>query len=111
LTGWHQVLDGKWSVQNGEIVGESGDGRYGWLVTDREYRNFILELKFKTEAPGNAGVQFRSHVVKEGPGREVDRMSLGGGYRARLASQAPGRIARRAAGGGVERLPHHYDWH
>jgi hypothetical protein len=62
LAGWHQVGGGKWSVQKGEIVGETGDGRYGWLVTDGEYRNFVLELKFKTEAPGNSGVQFRSHV-------------------------------------------------
>jgi len=63
LTGWQEVGGGKWSVQNGCIVGERGDGRYGWLCTDKTYANFILELKLKTEAPGNSGVQFRSHVI------------------------------------------------
>lgn len=82
LSGWHEVLGGKWSVHNGEIVGETGDGRYGWLVTDHAYRNFVLELQFKTEAPGNSGVQFRSHVVMEGPGRDTPRMK---GYQAEVS--------------------------
>jgi len=62
LSGWKEVGGGKWSVQDGTIVGETGDGRYGWLVTDRAYADFILQLKFKTEGAGNSGVQFRSHV-------------------------------------------------
>jgi hypothetical protein len=64
LSGWHEVGGGKWSAQGGTIVGETGDGRYGWLVTDKEYGDFALELRFKTEAPGNSGVQFRSHVCQ-----------------------------------------------
>jgi len=63
LSGWKEVGGGKWSVQDGTIVGETGDGRYGWLVTEREYAYFTLYLKFKAEAPGNSGVQFRSHVI------------------------------------------------
>ncbi len=63
LDGWHEVGGGKWTVQNGEIIGETGDGRYGWLVTDKEYADFILKLKFKPEAKGNSGVQFRSMVM------------------------------------------------
>jgi len=82
LSGWHQVLGGKWSVQNEEIVGETGDGRYGWLVTNSEYRNFALELKFKTEALGNSGVQVRSHLVLEGPDRKTPRMV---GYQAEVS--------------------------
>jgi hypothetical protein len=82
LSGWRQVLGGKWSVQNKEIVGETGDGRYGWLVTNSEYRNFVLELKFKTEASGKSGVQFRSHLVMEGPGRDTPRMV---GYQAEVS--------------------------
>lgn len=63
LDGWHAVGGGVWSASGSEIVGERGDGRYGWLVTDQEYRDFELELDFKIEAPGNSGVQFRSHVI------------------------------------------------
>ncbi len=65
LSGWREVGGGKWSVQDGTIVGETGDGRYGWLVTEKDYADFILTLKFKAEAPGNSGVQFRSHVIEE----------------------------------------------
>lgn len=63
LSGWHEIGGGKWSVQNGEIIGETGDGRYGWLVTNKPYSNFVLELKFKAEGKGNSGIQFRSHVI------------------------------------------------
>ncbi len=63
LNGWHSVGGGKWTVENGEIVGETGTGEYGWLVADQEYSDFILELKFKAEANGNSGIQFRSHII------------------------------------------------
>lgn len=63
LDGWKEVGGGKWSLVDGEIVGEKGDGRYGWLVTDRTYSNFILELECKHEAAGNSGIQFRSRVI------------------------------------------------
>ncbi len=63
LNGWKTVGGGKWTVQNGCIVGETGDGSYGWLCTERPYADFFLELQFKIEAPGNSGIQFRSHVI------------------------------------------------
>ena len=63
LSGWKEVGGGKWYVEDGAIVGETGDGRYGWLVTEKPYAYFTLNLQFKTEAPGNSGVQFRSHVI------------------------------------------------
>ena len=63
LTGWTPIGGGKWYVQNNEIIGETGDGRYGWLVTDKEYTDFILDLEFKAEAKGNSGIQFRSHII------------------------------------------------
>jgi len=84
LAGWHEVLGGKWSVADGCIIGESGDGRYGWLVTDKMYSDFVFELDFKTEAPGNSGVQFRSHIIKEGENHDVDRMR---GYQAEVSPQ------------------------
>ena len=64
LTNWHTVGDGKWTVQDGVIVGETGGGGYGWLVSDKEYSNFVLRVQFKWEG-GNSGVQFRSWMVGE----------------------------------------------
>ena len=63
LTGWTIHGTEKWYVENGQLVCESGpDKQYGYLSTDKKYKNFILTLKFKQEADGNSGVFFRSGI-------------------------------------------------
>lgn len=63
LTGWTIHGTEKWYVENGELVCESGpDKQYGYLSTDKQYKNFILRLKFKLEANGNSGVFIRSGI-------------------------------------------------
>ena len=63
LTGWTIHGTEKWYVDDGELICESGpDKQYGYLSTDKNYKNFILTLKFKQEANGNSGVFFRSGI-------------------------------------------------
>ena len=63
LTGWTIHGTEKWYVDNGELVCESGpDKQYGYLSTNKNYKDFILRLKFKQEANGNSGVFFRSSI-------------------------------------------------
>lgn len=63
LTGWTIHGTEKWYVDNRELVCESGpDKQYGYLSTDKNYKNFILRLKFKLEANGNSGVFIRSGI-------------------------------------------------
>jgi len=63
LTGWTVNGTEKWYVDNGELICESGpDKQYGYLSTTRNYKNFILTVKFKQEANGNSGVFFRSTI-------------------------------------------------
>ncbi len=63
LTGWTIHGTEKWYVDNGELVCESGpDKQYGYLSTNKDYKNFILTLQFKQEADGNSGVFFRSSI-------------------------------------------------
>lgn len=63
LDGWTIHGAEKWYVENGELVCESGpEEGYGYLSTDKHYKNFILELKFKQEANGNSGVFIRSNI-------------------------------------------------
>ena len=63
LEGWTIHGTEKWYVDNGELVCESGpDKQYGYLSTDKNYKNFILRLKFKLEANGNSGVFIRSGI-------------------------------------------------
>jgi hypothetical protein len=63
LTGWQINGTEKWYVENGELICESGPNKeYGYLTTNKFYKNFILKLEFKQEANGNSGVFFRSTV-------------------------------------------------
>ena len=44
--------------------------KYGYLSTNKTYKNFILDLDFKQEANGNSGVFVRSNITgigKNGP--------------------------------------------
>ncbi|AKD57758.1 3-keto-disaccharide hydrolase [Spirosoma radiotolerans] len=63
LTGWKIYGTEKWYVENGELICESGpDKKYGYLATEKHYKNFDLSLEFKQEANGNSGVFFRSTI-------------------------------------------------
>jgi len=63
LTGWTKHGTEKWYVDKGELICESGpDKQYGYLSTDKNYKNFILTVQFKQEANGNSGVFFRSSI-------------------------------------------------
>lgn len=63
LSGWTIHGTEKWYAEDGELICESGpDKQYGYLSTNKNYKNFILELKFKQEANGNSGVFIRSGI-------------------------------------------------
>lgn len=69
IAGW-RVLAGKatFAVEDGAIVGTTvANTGNTFLVTDKTYGNFILELDIKVEDPdGNSGVQTRSHYDAQG---------------------------------------------
>jgi len=63
LSGWKIHGTEKWFVENGDLVCESGpDKQYGYLSTNKTYKNFELTLEFKQETNGNSGVFFRSSI-------------------------------------------------
>ncbi len=63
LEGWTIYGTEKWYVEDGLLVCESGpDKEYGYLATDKHYKDFELNLDFKQEADGNSGVFFRSTI-------------------------------------------------
>lgn len=63
LTGWTNHGTEKWYAEKGLLICESGpDKQYGYLSTNKSYKNFILSLEFKQEANGNSGVFFRSSI-------------------------------------------------
>ena len=63
LNGWTIYGTEKWYVEDGLLISESGpDAEYGYLATDKSYKNFELKVEFKQEADGNSGVFFRSSI-------------------------------------------------
>jgi len=63
LTGWTIYGTEKWYVEDGLLICESGpDKEYGYLGTDKEYKDFELTVEFKQGADGNSGVFFRSSI-------------------------------------------------
>ena len=75
LEGWHVECKQEdrektfWKVEDGAIVANSmGDKKhnYFWLMSDKEFSDFELQLKFQTVSDsGNSGLQFRSRYDKE----------------------------------------------
>jgi hypothetical protein len=63
LDGWQVHGTEKWYVEKGELVCESGpDKQYGYLATDKTYKDFELSVQFKQQANGNSGVFFHSSL-------------------------------------------------
>lgn len=69
LAGWKSVGRGHWTVEEGAIVGRNDTEKPGnyWLVSDQEYDNFILRLKYWITAGGNSGVAVRDPSRAQGP--------------------------------------------
>lgn len=62
LSGWQVYGTEKWYVENGVLVSESGpDAEYGYLGTDKNYKDFELTAEFKQDRDGNSGIFFRSN--------------------------------------------------
>jgi hypothetical protein len=78
LTGWKNNGDEKWVVDQGTILCESTANKYGYLTTDKSYRDFDLRLKFKGEAAGNSGVFLHSRIIGIDPqhGPDIEGMQV-----------------------------------
>ena len=78
LSGWVEVGKEKWLVDEGTIHGTATSKEYGYLKTDKSYRDFHLALKFKCEGDGNSGVFFHvdfkpgTAAVSQGLQFEID---------------------------------------
>lgn len=63
LSGWKIYGTEKWYVENGELICESGpDKEYGYLGTDKSFKDFELTVQFKQDANGNSGIFFHSSI-------------------------------------------------
>jgi len=78
LSGWKNNGQEKWVVDEGTILCESTANKYGYLTTEKSYREFDLRLKFKGEASGNSGVFLRSKILGIDPehGPDIEGMQV-----------------------------------
>ena len=76
LSGWENVGNEKWTVEDGTIFGKGVTSEYGYLATAKTYKDFHLSLRFKCEAEGNSGVYFHTAfapgTVNVSAGRQVE---------------------------------------
>lgn len=78
LTGWVPVGNEKWTVEDGVIHGVALTDGYGYLKTEKNYKDFHLSLRFLCQGSGNSGVFFHTDFkpgtadVSQGLQFEVD---------------------------------------
>jgi len=79
LKGWVNVGHENWTVEEGTIHGQGVTKEYGYLMTEKDYKDFWLSLRYKCEGPGNSGVYFHTRFkpntvdVSQGMQFEIDR--------------------------------------
>jgi hypothetical protein len=80
LSGWVPVGNEKWTVEDGAIHGEGVTKEYGYLRTEKTYKDFQMTFRFKCEADGNSGVFFHADfkpgnvaAIQQGLQFEIDR--------------------------------------
>jgi hypothetical protein len=75
FTGWKKQGNEKWVVEGGAIYGE-GLKDYGYLATEKEYRDFHLFLRFKCDIDGNSGIylhtRFEGETAKHIGGLQIE---------------------------------------
>lgn len=76
LDGWQSYGSEKWVADDGTILGQSTSGKYGYLMTKKDYRNFEIRLKFKCTSEGNSGLFFHSHITGMNPEHGPDIVGL-----------------------------------
>jgi len=78
LSGWKKNGDEKWIVEQGTILCQSTANKYGYLTTEKTYRDFTLRLMFKGEAAGNSGVFVHAKIMGIDPqhGPDIEGMQV-----------------------------------
>src|SRR5580698_5951724 len=60
LNGWTKIGKESWTVENGLLHGKGLTQDYGYLQTEKDYKDFQLSLRFKCVGDGNSGVFFHT---------------------------------------------------
>lgn len=95
LTGWIQILDSDWVVEDGILLSRQNPAgrREGesWLFATGEYRDFVLRAEFRLTPGGNSGIFLRDPL---GPARRQAEADGGtppwdAGFEAQINAEDP----------------------
>ena len=68
LAGWVKVLDSDWRVEGGILLSRQDPAgrREGesWLLTEGDYRDFVLRVEYRITPGGNSGIFLRDPVPR-----------------------------------------------
>ena len=67
LTGWTKIGKEQWTLEDGVIHGIAVTKDYGYLMTEKHYKDFHLSVKFKCEGDGNSSHPARLHNEQQHP--------------------------------------------
>ena len=102
LTGWQQLGQADWRVENGEIVGRPKTPEGGWLVLNQEFQDVQFYTGFRCATGCTSGVMVRGEKTPEGiKGVYVSLMGgEAGAYAVRIDAQGKEAGRERLGGGG-----------
>lgn len=60
LAGWTKIGAESWTVEDGLLHGRGLTKAYGYLETEKDYKDFQLSLRFKCVGDGNSGLFFHT---------------------------------------------------
>jgi len=63
LAGWVKVGHERWEVVDGTILGQGTSGGYGYLRTEKKYKDFEMSVRFRCDADINSGVFFHTDFI------------------------------------------------
>jgi hypothetical protein len=63
LSGWVKVGQERWEVEGSTILGQGISGGYGYLRTEKKYKDFEFAVRFRCDADINSGVFFHTEFV------------------------------------------------
>ena len=76
LTGWKTMGVNGWTVENGVLLGKTATGDNGWLMSDREFTDYELELEYKIGPGSNSGIFLRAWPEGNISGSEFREIQL-----------------------------------
>lgn len=76
LSGWKPMGGGDWSVKDGVLIGETTPNKVGWLMSDKDYADYDLELEYKLAPGSNSGLFPRAWEAANVSGGEFGEIQI-----------------------------------